>query len=431
MTGLAAGIVSGLPIYEAEKHPGGICSSYYLRPGDPKRLPDPPADGAAFRFEIGGGHWIHSRDPMILHFIQSMVPMKSYTRLSSVYFPDKDIFVPYPLQNNLRCLGPKLAARALSEMVERQNYMGPLKTMADWLLASFGPTLCELFFDPFHELYTGGLCNSIAAQDSYKSIVNLPLAIKGALEESPQVGYNVTFAYPTNGLNDLARQMAAASHIHYGKRLTSIDVHSKELTFNDGTLVRYDKLISTIPLNLVLEISNLKVSAKPDPYTSTLVLNIGAVKGKRCPQEHWLYIPQSQAGFHRVGFYSNVDNSFLPVSGSSGKDWVGIYVERAYAGGQKPSSYEIELFIRNAVQALIEWEWIKETELVDHTWIEIAYSWSWPGSRWQQEALRALKEHGIFQVGRFACWLTQGIADSIKDGLMAGIALRHQINKNK
>jgi len=34
MTGLAAGRASGFPVYEAEETPGGICSSYYVRPGE-------------------------------------------------------------------------------------------------------------------------------------------------------------------------------------------------------------------------------------------------------------------------------------------------------------------------------------------------------------------------------------------------------------
>ena len=34
VTGLAAGLVSKLKVYEAEEVPGGICSSYYIKPGE-------------------------------------------------------------------------------------------------------------------------------------------------------------------------------------------------------------------------------------------------------------------------------------------------------------------------------------------------------------------------------------------------------------
>lgn len=420
VTGLAAGFVSGLPIYEALDHPGGVCSSYYMRPGSSERLLDPPANGETYRFEKGGGHWIHSRDQILLHFIQSIVPMKSYTRVSSVYFPDKDLFVPYPLQNNLRYLGPKIAANALSEMIESQCYKGPVETMADWLLVNFGPTLCKLFFHPFHELYTGGLWESISAQDSYKSPINRVLAIRGAFGESALAGYNIKFFYPEKGLNSLVRRMTVASRVNYVKRVVRIDVNHKKLIFDDDTVVRYNKLISTLPLNRVLEISKMEVNLKSDPYTSVLVLNIGAVRGSRCPKEHWVYIPKSKSGFHRVGFYSNVDGSFLPASCSTSQDRVSLYVEKAYAEQTKPTFNEINEVIKGIIRELVGWEWINEPELIDHNWIEVAYSWSWPRSCWQLQALEALQEHHIFQAGRFARWQTQGIADSIKDGIMLG-----------
>ena len=58
--------------------------------------------------------------------------------------------------------------------------------------------------------------------------------------------------------------------------------------------------------------------------------------------------------------------------------------------------------------------------MVDPTWIDVAYTWSWPGSTWRVKALKALEEHGIYQVGRYARWVFQGIAESIKDGFIAG-----------
>ena len=50
----------------------------------------------------------------------------------------------------------------------------------------------------------------------------------------------------------------------------------------------------------------------------------------------------------------------------------------------------------------------------------MAYTWRWPGSAWQREALATLESHDVFQVGRYARWAFQGIADSIRDGLSAG-----------
>lgn len=426
MTGLAAGIASGLPVYEAVEAPGGICSSYYIRPGDSKRFNTAPENGEAYRFEMGGGHWIFGGDPLVLRFISSLTPVKSYTRKSSVYFPEKELFVPYPIQNHLRYLGSKLAVQALDEMVEAADFKHPVTVMKDWLRTSFGRTLCELFFDSFHELYTAGLWKSIAPQDAYKSPINLSTAIQGAFNESPPVGYNVSFVYPIDGLNVLAQRMAERCNIHYGKRVTSIDVNRKEVHFADGSGIRYETLISTLPLNRMIEMTGLSINAESDPSTSVLVINIGAFRGSHCPEDHWVYIPKTKACFHRVGFYSNVDSSFLPES--SGKDGhrVSIYVEKAYVEGQKLNKAEVSTLCRNVVQELQEWGWIKEAEVVDPTWIDVAYTWSRPGSRWKQESLRVLAEYDIYQVGRYARWVFQGIADSIRDGFIAGGSIKER-----
>lgn len=421
MTGLAAGYASGLPVYEASEWPGGICSSYYVRAGSTERLHIAPKDGKAYRFEIGGGHWIFGGDPLVLRFIRSLTPVKAYTRRSAVYLPDRDLFVPYPLQNYLRYLGQKVAAQVLQEVANRKSVQSEVTTMADWLRANFGPTLCELFFELFHELYTAGLYREIAPQDDYKTPVDLSLMIQGAFDDVPQVGYNVTFVYPEEGLNTLAQCMAERCDVRYSKRAVHIDVKERVVYFEDGSFEGYDELISTLPLNRMMEMTGLDVGERPDPATSVLVVNIGAVKGPRCPSEHWLYIPKSQAGFHRVGFYSNVDASFLPADSRERGDRVGIYVEKAYREGEKPDRAEIGRLCWEIVRELQDWGWIKEVEVIDPTWIEVAYTWSWPGSRWRQKAMKALEEYSVYQVGRYARWVFQGIADSIRDGLISGV----------
>ena len=424
MTGLAAGMTSGFPIYEALEVPGGICCSYYIRPGDDRRFYSAPKDGEAYRFEVGGGHWIFGGDPLVLRFIRSLVPVKTYTRKSSVFLPDREIFIPYPIQNHLRYLGLELAAKVLDEIVEAAMTNQPISTMADWLKACFGPTLCALFFYPFHELYTAGLYKQIAPQDIYKSPVNIKLAIKGAFTKVSPVGYNVSFIYPEEGLNTLVYQMAARCNVHYCKRVMRIEVKEKILYFDDGSSVGYETLLSTLPLNKMVEMAGLSIDEQPDPATSVLVVNIGAKRGRRCPDEYWVYIPNSRAGFYRVGFYSNVDLSFLPTSFRNTRDRVSIYVEKAYPEGQKPSEREIKILCDNIIQELQEWDWIEEAEVVDPTWIDVAYTWTWPNSRWREKVLKALERYDIYQIGRYGRWAFQGITDSIRDGLMAGGALK-------
>lgn len=364
ITGLAAGIATGYPIYEALACPGGICLSYYK-------------DG--FRFEKGGGHWIFGTDNEVWKFLLDYVFLpQRYERWAGIYFQESGEIVPYPIQNQVEI---------------KDHYEGPVVTMKDWLAAQFGESLCHRFFYPFHESYTAGLYKTVAPQDPQKS------PVKGK-------GYNASFIYPQEGLDFLTQRMAADCTVDYDKKVEGIDPKAKKVSFEDGSLIPYDRIISTLPLNVMANIAGLKA----DPHTSVAVLNIGAKKGPHCPKEHWLYIPKSENGFHRVGFYSNVDANFLPKKKI---DLVSLYVERSLLPDEPlPAGYADAV-----ISELQSWGFIGEVVTKDLNMIPVAYTYTMPGSTWRQDALDILAEYGIYQAGRFARWQFQGIAESIKEGL--------------
>ncbi len=431
VTGLAAGFASDLPVYEAQEVAGGICSSYYIKKTASKKLQEPPKDAEAYHFEIGGGHWIFGGDPVVVKLINDLAPCKTYTRSASIYLPKENIFVPYPIQNHLRFLKSETREKALSEMTENARREKDVRTMGEWLEKSFGKTLCDLFFYPFHEMYTAGIWKDITPQDSYKSPVDLKLATKGAREESNAVGYNTTFIYPKDGLNTLVKGLARRQKIRYGKKVTQIDIKKKIIYFEKSTPTQYKQIISTLPLNKIVQLTGIDVGEKAHPSPAILVLNIGAEKGVNCPKDHWVYIPESKAGFHRVGFYSNVDESFLPLSERGKGKKVGIYVEKAYKENSKIDQEELELYTQETIKELQEWGWIKKVDVADPTWIDVAYTWSWPQSKWKEKSLKALQDNDIYQVGRFGRWVFQGISDSIRDGLAAGAAFKKTSAKRR
>lgn len=408
VTGLAAARSSGFPAYEARPEPGGICSSYYRQ---------------GYRFERGGGHWLFGGDPEVLTLIRKLVPVRSYNRHSAVFFSKKNLFVPFPLQYHLSFLGSEIAYRAITEMSASEQTT-PV-TLKDWLYARFGPTLCALFFAPFHERYTAGLWKIIVPQDDYKTPIRMDAVRQGAFgATTADAGYNVQFLYPEGGLDTLVARLAPPSLIHLGQEVVHLDVGGRKVHLADGTQLSYDHLLCTLPLCKMGSLTGLKLG-QPDPYTSVMVLNLGALKGKRCPSHHWLYVPDSESGFHRVGFYSNVEPSFLPTQPrSDARERVSLYIERAYPGGEKPSSEETASFVHSTIVELQRWQFVEEVEVADPTWIDVAYTWSRPGSRWKETAIPTLESHGIHPVGRYGCWTFQGIADSIRDGLRIGFHFR-------
>jgi protoporphyrinogen oxidase len=420
MTGLAAGMTSGFPVLERLDHPGGICASY---------------EREGYRFELGGGHWIFGSDPVVTRLIAGASEVRSYRRRSAVLFLGAqeysqdlgNLFVPYPIQDNLFALPKAIRAAALAEILAGSSKDQP-DTMAGWLQQQFGSTLCRIFFDPFHERYTAGLFQEIAPQDGYKSPIDKAQVRRGAEQENTDAGYNATFLYPALGLDAVSSWLAQRCDITYGVAATRIDPSTRSLELVDGRTLPYDMIVATAPLNRVVEMAGLDGRVGPaDPYTSVLVLNLGAALPETPLARngyHWLYVPDSRSGFHRIGYYSNVDPLFLPDGLRDNRDRTSIYVETAFRGGQRPSEETTQTLVKEIIAELQQVGLIGRVEVADPTWIDVAYTWRRPGNDWVSRATGACQECGIEPAGRFGRWSFQGIAASLKEGLLFGSVLR-------
>lgn len=418
MTGLAAGVGGGFRVLESSQEPGGLCASY-------------EKDG--FRFETGGGHWIFPGDPLVETTFDRLARLRRYSRRSSVFFTGglpateslKNVFVPYPIQNNLWALPREIRGRALSEL--GGECAQDVQTLDGWLRSSFGPTLYGVFFGPFHDRYTAGLHREVAPQDGYKSPVDAKAVHKGATRPSEdEVGYNAWFRYPINGLNSLVDALAERCTVSCGTSVAHIDLHQRAVTTVGGVEIPYDTLISTIPLDELVRMSALE-APEADPASAVLVLNLGV----RLPDSatarhgnHWLYVPDSKSGFHRIGYYSNVDTGFLP-SGLAASDGYGsLYVETGFKRQRRPSEADLARKCAEIRHELVAIGMVDEVLVEDRCWVDCAYTWRRPGSDWADSLVSSLATHGIHSVGRYGRWRFQGIADSFRDGLFAGAAIR-------
>ncbi|MGI8755297.1 MAG: protoporphyrinogen oxidase-like protein, partial [Acidimicrobiales bacterium] len=278
---------------------------------------------------------------------------------------------------------------------------------------TFGPALCARFFFPFHQRYTAGLYRGLAAQDPQKSPRREP-------------GYNPTYRYPVGGLDVLIRGLAEPVDLRCAMAVTAIDLEAESLHLADGSEHRYADLVSTLDPMATLALCGAKGEAavarlgEPDPFTSVLVSNLGGQRGPACPDDHWIYDPESRSGSHRYGIYSNVDASFVP---REDPDRVAIYVEHGFRGGDRPSPQAAASILQADVRELQDRGVLGEVEVADPSWVEVAYTWRRPGSTWATDAASALAAVGVTQVGRYGRWHFQGIAESIGEGLAVGASL--------
>jgi protoporphyrinogen oxidase len=421
MTGLAAGMTSGFPVLERLDHPGGICASY-------------ERDG--YHFELGGGHWIFGGDPVVARLLAVASELRSYRRCSAVLFLGgrgctrdlRNLIVPYPIQENLFALPKEIREAALAEILDGAGRGDSADTMAAWLQQQFGRTLCHIFFDPFHERYTAGLFREIAPQDAYKSPIDKARVRRGAEQENGDAGYNATFLYPARGLDTASQWLAQRCDIHYGTAVTRIDPPTHSIELDNGRTQPYETMVATAPLNRTVEMAGLTGQVgPPEPYTSVMVLNLGATLPDTPLARngyHWLYIPDSRTGFHRIGYYSNVDPLFLPSGHRNSPGRGSLYVETAFRGGQQPSADVTEALVTAIINELQQSGLIDKVEAADPTWVDVAYTWRRPASDWVARATSACQECGIEPAGRYGRWSFQGIAASLKEGLLLGSVLR-------
>jgi protoporphyrinogen oxidase len=356
--GMAAAIKTGYPIYEASPIPGGICGTYYR---------------SGFQFSTGGGHWIFGKGKG-LDYIKSQVKVNEYERIAGIYYNHT---FPYPVQTT-----------AQKEIVSSE---GSLKR---WLSENFSKAECNLFFHPFNDKYTAGIYDDIIQSDEYKT------------PPAGGVGFVPTFGDPEGGLGTLVDKMAKQCQINYNKKAIKINTKDKVVTFSDGEEVEYEKIISTIPLNKCLEMCG---ESNELPYTSVLVVNIGAERTKYTPKEHWLYIPFSNSNFYRLGFYSNIEQSKAP----EGK--VSLSAEMAFHN-KKYEEIGVDKICADVVEEIQKWNFIGDVIEVDPTWVECAYTWLYKLSD-RDDAINKLKQYNITSIGRYGKWKFQGMVQSIEDGL--------------
>ena len=356
---MAAGISTGAPIYEATYHLGGICRTYTKE---------------GFEFDSGGPHWIFGENKGF-EFIKSLVYLKTYQRDAGIYY--NKIF-PYPIQT-----------------FAEQSNSGTPGYFKDWNNSRFSKELCNMFFHPFNEKYMAGLYDEVIQFDAYKT------------PKTGSKGYAPSFHNPEGGLNVLVNKMAEMCHITLNKRAVAVLPEQKQVIFEDGKNVGYDRLISTIPLNSLLHICGKKDFSLP--YSSVFVLNIGATPGINFPKEHWLYIPFCKSGFHRVGFYTNVEPEKAP------KGMVSLSIEIAFAGVDY-WELDVPYIIRNFVEELQSWRWIEDVIVTDPTWVKVAYTWNKSETE-RIEHLEWLRQKDIISIGRYGKWKFCGLTESIQDGL--------------
>ncbi len=294
------------------------------------------------------GHLLHFKNNDIKDFVLNKLLKNNYIeqkRNSFVYLKNK--YIPFPYQYNLSYLDNSQITNSILSLLIRPKKKSD--SLFDFFLANYGQKISSDFFIPYNYKILNFNLKKLHYSQLYKFIPDYEeeKIIIGAFirDKFNDIGYNSIFYYPAkNGIIELINSFNINKEkIILNKYPINILLNEKKVELNDGTIINYNKLISTIPLPDLLELLKIKNNLK---YSSILNLNI-LLNEKKIEKIHWLYFPEKKYKFYRIGFYHNIAEYFCPD-----KNYSSMYVEASL-----PKKEENK-FIKKIIDQLLELQFI-------------------------------------------------------------------------
>lgn len=269
-------------VVEKDSTYGGLCGSFEIR---------------GFRFDKFVHLSFTSSDIIKELFEKSTKEILKHQPVSyNVY---KGLWIKHPAQNNIYPLSKEEKDLIIKGFLSRKKANETLiRNYEDWLRLQFG----DYFAEHFPMVYTRKywmkeaceLRTEWIGQRVYQPSVEEVIA-GSKTSDTPNTYYAKEMRYPqTGGYVTFLKIMADSSDIQYNKEVISIDTKEKKVTFADGTLLGYNRLISSIPLPEMVKIvqgvpSEIIVAASKLECTCGYHVSI-ALKTKNIPPYLWWYI---------------------------------------------------------------------------------------------------------------------------------------------
>ncbi len=412
LSGLSAAyhIGKGYEVFEAEDEPGGLLRT--------RRIGD-------FGFDYTG-HLLHLKDPYTQSLVMELLKdnIAIHERKAAIY--SKGVYTGYPFQANTFGLPGEAARRCVDGFMSapgRTNTGRRPENFRDWVLYNFGEGIAEHFMLPYNEkLWRYPIEEmSVSGIEPFVPVPDVEDVRRGAtIEGAKGLGYNARFYYPVRGgIYSLVEALArSVKDISLGQRAVELDPHKKTVLFSTGYTAWYDRLISTIPLPELIGIikdvpAGIKDAAEKLRYVSVYDVNLGVMKPDLSPY-HWVYFPEKEFPFYRVGFLNNFSEDMAPPGAGA------MYVEVSHIPGQ--GTPEEELF-EGVLSGLVRCGILEGPgEVAVRDVVDIKYAYVVFDGHMERE-LPAIREYldsiGIASIGRYGAWEYSSMEDSILEGRAA------------
>eukprot|EP01112_Ceratiomyxa_fruticulosa_P023234 TRINITY_DN87_c0_g1_i1.p1 TRINITY_DN87_c0_g1~~TRINITY_DN87_c0_g1_i1.p1 ORF type:complete len:496 (+),score=94.79 TRINITY_DN87_c0_g1_i1:219-1706(+) len=290
-------------------------------------------DSKGFTWDLGG-HVIFSHYDYFDRLVDTVLKPKGgwldHERESWVWMRNR--YIPYPLQNNIWRLPAEDLVPCVDGLLEvyKANAISGRaapKDFYEWIQTYFGAGLANVFMLPYNFKVWAYPAKemSCAWMGERVAMVDMKRILSNIIQKKDDLGWgpNAQFRFPlhggTGGIWNAVFETLPKENIKLGAEVVSIDVLAKIITFKDGSTETYDKLISTLPLDVLLNSSNgipkhITDLSSEFKYSSSHIVGIGIKGGKpdSLKTKCWLYYPEDDVPFYRNTVFSNYSPYNVP-----------------------------------------------------------------------------------------------------------------------
>jgi len=362
------------------------------------------------------GHFFHFKHPEIEAWLRARMPGQEIRQVEKKSFIDwKGEYIDFPFQKNIHQLPREEFIDCLHDLVfaPAEGADDSFKAM---LYTRFGQSIAEKFLIPYNEkLYATDLATlDKDAMGRFFPHANLKDIVRN-MKVANNATYNASFTYPKGGAIEYVNAIASAvapGAICLEERLLDLDLERK-VARTAKREISFERFVSSAPFNQLLAMARVPHDPMVFSWNKVLVFNLGFdKKGKK--DVHWVYYPDREIAFYRIGFYDNIFEA----------DRLSLYVEIGFA---KDAHVDVALMRERVLADLKKLGVITDHRLVaEHSVVmDPAYVHITHRSIAEHARLTAsLRERGVHAVGRYGGWTYCSIEDNIVEArqLVASLA---------
>lgn len=380
-------------LFEKENELGGYCRTIYKND---------------FIWDYAG-HFFHFSNSKIMKLFYDNISTDEIIKQrkqSLIYWGDR--FIDFPFQKNIHQLSKQEFIDCLYYLFKNQK--NESSNFIEMLYSKYGEGITEKFLKPYNEkLYACNLNRldkeAMGRFFPHSNKTEIILNMKNQEDSS----YNKVFYYPKKGaityINSISQNVSKEA-IYLNEKVTEISPIEKLIRTKNHT-VHYEYLISTIPLNRLIKMIKGGIEKKPHLLKSNkvLVFNIGFNKPSLLKNKvHWIYVPQKEIIFYRVGFYNHILDT----------EKLSVYVEIGYP---KSKPIDINVDFSKVLEGLMKLWIIDEKHIIEascHLILDPAYVHiTQESENYKKRLFKKLKKHDIYSIGRYGGWKYCSIEDNI------------------